>query len=50
MLVDSPAAEAMIRAEQLSVLGHATKPVDFAGLATVVENLNEMGFEIRRKP
>jgi len=48
LLVDSPAAEAIVRARGLPVQGYAGKPVDFACLSRVVRSLAGIGFEVRR--
>jgi CheY-like chemotaxis protein len=48
LLTDSPAAERILRAEFLPVQGYASKPVDFACLASVIRSLEHLGFEVRR--
>jgi CheY-like chemotaxis protein len=48
LLVDSPAAEEIVRSRGLPVQGYARKPVDFACLVSVVRSLPEVGFEVRR--
>jgi DNA-binding response OmpR family regulator len=49
LLVDSPIAEAILRAEGLPVQSYAVKPVDFACLTAVVKNLDGLAFEIGRR-
>ncbi|MEU4690569.1 response regulator [Actinoplanes sp. NPDC023714] len=48
LLVDSPAAEEILRAELLPVQGYVVKPVDFDRLVAVVRSLNDLGFQILR--
>ncbi|MEU4214187.1 response regulator [Actinoplanes sp. NPDC026623] len=49
VLVDSSAAEHIIRAELLPVHGYATKPVDFACLTDIVRNLESTAFMVHRQ-
>ncbi|MFF0380335.1 response regulator [Actinoplanes missouriensis] len=44
LLVDSPAAEEILRAESLQVQGYAVKPIDFDRLVAIVGSLTELGF------
>lgn len=48
LLVDSPVAELILRAEGLPVQGFVTKPFDFAGLTAMVRDLGELGFLVKR--
>ena len=49
ILVDSPAAEQIVRSQGLPVQGYATKPVDFACLTGIVMSVDGFGFEVRRR-
>lgn len=44
LLVDSPAAEQILRAENLPVQGYAAKPVDFERLVAIVKSFDDLGF------
>ncbi|WP_199516667.1 response regulator [Nucisporomicrobium flavum] len=48
ILVDSSAAEHIVRAEFLPVQGYATKPVDFACLTAIVRGLESTAFMVLR--
>jgi DNA-binding response OmpR family regulator len=48
LMVDSPAAEQLLRSRELPVDGYLTKPLDFPGLAAVVQSVADIGFEVRR--
>ncbi|MCO8277643.1 response regulator [Actinoplanes sp. TRM 88003] len=48
LLVNSPAAEHILRAQDLPVQGYAVKPVTFEHLAAVVRDLHELGFRVIR--
>lgn len=49
LLVDSLAAELILRSRGLPVQGYATRPVDFACLVGVVKSLPDIEFEISRR-
>ncbi|WP_203789824.1 response regulator [Paractinoplanes rishiriensis] len=49
LLVDSPAAEQIVRSRGLPVQGYAQKPVDFAALAGVVRSVVGLGFAVHRR-
>ena len=48
LLADSPAAEQILRREELPVQGYAVKPVDFACLVRIVVSLRHFGFAVMR--
>ncbi|KUL22823.1 response regulator [Actinoplanes awajinensis] len=48
LLVDSPAAEQIVRAQFLPVQGYVVKPVDFDRLALIVRSLDGLGFQFVR--
>lgn len=50
VLVDSPAAERIVRREALPVQGYATKPVDFACLTAIVRLLESVAFLVVARP
>jgi DNA-binding response OmpR family regulator len=49
LLVDSPVAEHILRAERLPVQGYVTRPFDFRSLVAVVRDLGTLGFLVRRR-
>ncbi|MEV4703137.1 response regulator [Actinoplanes sp. NPDC049316] len=50
VLVDSPAAERIVRREALPVQGYAAKPVDFTCLAGIVRALESTAFCVVTRP
>lgn len=50
LLVDSSAAEQILRSENLPVQGYARKPVDFDCLVSIVRRIRSLGFEVLRSP
>ncbi|PRY20178.1 response regulator [Pseudosporangium ferrugineum] len=50
VLVDSPAAEWIVRREALPVQGYVTKPVDFARLTDIVRTLESAAFLVVARP
>jgi CheY-like chemotaxis protein len=48
LLVDSPAAEQILRAEELPVQGYAIKPIDFGRLAGIVRQVPRLAFTVLR--
>jgi CheY-like chemotaxis protein len=49
LLVDSPAAKQIVSAEFLPVQGYAYKPVVFERLVAIVQSLDDLGFQFRRR-
>lgn len=48
LLVDSPAAEHILRRENLPVQGYAVKPIDLDCLTSVVQSLDSLAFMVLR--
>lgn len=48
LLVDSPVAEHILRAERLPVQGYATRPFDFHSLVAMVRRHDDLGFLVKR--